>query len=138
MSSGFATNSLVKTGWIMQVGSWALCFGPSTLVLIFHIFAVGSFTLLSLMYSAFSVSFSSLIMSSRSCKCDCLRLVCFWWDMHFGLYLMPNASISISNFNRLSAVCLKTMSWFSSISLTISGALLSDMVWYLSHPSAAA
>ena len=82
----------------MQVGSWFLFFGPSTLVLIFHILAVGSFILVSSICSAFSVAFSSLIMSSRFWRCDCLRFVCFLCEMPFGLNLMPKASMSISNF----------------------------------------
>ena len=117
----------------MHVGSCALCLGPNILELIFHILALGSVILLILINSAFKVAFSSLIMSSKFCRWDCLHLVCFLCEMPFGLKLMPKASMSISKFSKFRAVCLKSTSLCSSISLTISGALLFDILWYLSH-----
>ena len=112
----------------MQVGSWFLFFGPSTLVLIFHILAVGSFILVSSICSAFSVAFSSLIMSSRFWRCDCLRFVCFLCEMPFGLNLMPKASMSISTLASLGRFASGLRRCECQLVLLRQG--LSYLIWY--------
>ena len=133
ISSGFVIISPVF-GWFIHVGTCGLFLGPKILERNFQILAFGSVTLFSSIYSALRLSLSSLTISSKFFTWDCFLFLNFLWEMPLGLNLNPNAFMSISSLSRLSAVCLKSTSLCSSINFSMSGALSSEILRYLSQP----